>query len=96
MNPLTRLCLVLVLAGTGCGLSLEEYRDVVEEAQVCAPGDRCVLAGGGQCTCATPVNEREAARIDEAAADVRCGGAMPECPAHFDVRCEAGRCVSSM
>ncbi|MGI5864733.1 MAG: hypothetical protein ACOX6T_22160, partial [Myxococcales bacterium] len=82
-----------VLLLTSCGLSLDELHELVEESRACEPGEQCVLAGAGQCTCETPVNAKHRQRIDEAAAEVRCGGAMVECPTIGSVACEAGRCV---
>lgn len=84
---------VLLLLGASCGLSREEYREVVEEARACSPVEGCVLAGGGQCTCPTPVAAGRAAEVDEAAAEVRCGGAMAECAAFLSIACVDGLCT---
>lgn len=85
--------LVLVLFLSSCGLSRDEFYDLVEQSRACGPGEECVLAGSSQCTCPTPVNEKHRERIEEAAAEVRCGGAMVDCAFFESVACEAGRCV---
>lgn len=82
------------ILGACTATSPEEFAAIVEEARACQDGDGCQLAGGGQCTCDTPVNDDAVARIDEAAADVDCEGAVVECTSHQNVRCEDGRCRS--
>lgn len=95
IEPMHRFALlVLVLSLSSCGLSLDEFYDLVEQSRACAPGEECVLAGSSQCTCQTPVNEKHRERIDEAATEVRCGGAMVECAYFETVACEGGRCVA--
>lgn len=89
-----RIFLACLVLAAGCGVSIEDFNALVEDARACQAGDTCVLAGGGQCTCNSPVNASRAVEIDEAAEDVRCGGAMVECPSWTAVRCEAGRCVA--
>lgn len=89
-----RVLLLVVLALTACGVSQDDFSAMLEEARACQTGESCALAGGGQCTCDSPVNASKAASIDEAADDVRCGGAQVECPGWSNPRCEAGRCVA--
>lgn len=89
------LSLVATFVLAGCtATSPEELAEIVEEARACREGDTCRLAGAGQCTCATPVNESAVARVDEAAGDVDCEGAVVECVDHQNLRCEDGRCRS--
>ncbi|MEQ9320872.1 MAG: hypothetical protein RIF41_17050 [Polyangiaceae bacterium] len=88
------VALLAAMASACTATSPEELAEIVDEARACQDGDVCELAGGGQCTCATPVNADAAARVDEAAADVDCEGAMVECVSHQNVRCEDGRCRS--
>ena len=76
-----------------CGISTQEFSERVEAAQACKPTDMCVLAGGGQCTCARPVNATEADPINKLADDVNCGGAQVECAAVMNVRCENAKCT---
>lgn len=90
----TGLALVLT---SGCGktLSLEEFSAQVREARACAEGDTCVLAGGGTCTCSSPVNISRAEAINEAVKNVDCEGSMVDCVAYRNnARCEAGTCVA--
>jgi hypothetical protein len=90
-----RVVTLLVLAACADVTTPEEYVEIVEGSRACAADGECVLAGSGACTCAAPVNAAEAARVDEAAAEVDCKGATVECPSQGDVRCNAGRCVSA-
>lgn len=95
MSSASLVVAVMALGIFGCaGTSPEELVDIVEEARACEEGDSCELAGGGTCTCAMPVNAEATERVEEAAADVDCEGAMVECISHSNVRCEDGRCVS--
>jgi hypothetical protein len=72
----------------------EEYAHIVEQARPCTDGDSCVLAGSSDCVCPTPVNATEQERVSMAATEVDCNGAIAECIAHTNVRCEGGRCIS--
>ncbi len=81
---------------SGCCLSTEDFAQQREDAAACSPGDTCVLAGGGQCLCAGPVNASRAAEIEAAADDVCCGGAQVECVFFQNLRCENGRCVGDV
>ena len=86
---------VLAVACGGCtGTSPEEYAEIIEEARACDEGDVCELAGAGACTCAMPVNSESVDRVETAAGDVDCEGAVAECISHSNLRCEEGRCVS--
>jgi hypothetical protein len=89
------VCLTTALAA-GCGDNVtdEELQQIIEEAKACAPGDTCVLAGGGRCTCAQPVNAEHRERVEQAVADHDCGGLVVRCMDYTSVRCEAGRCVA--
>jgi hypothetical protein len=91
MRPFLLASLVFL---SGCCLSEEEFSQQVEEAEACAAGDTCVLAGSAQCLCARPVNAARAGEIDAAARDVCCGGTLVECVAFQNPRCENGRCVA--
>lgn len=92
--PVVLLSLTLgVTSGCG-GVTEEELQQIIEESKVCAPGDSCILAGGGQCTCAVPINAEHRARVEQAVADYDCDGLMVKCMGNINVRCEAGRCVS--
>ena len=88
------LTATMMLAACGSDISLQEYAGIVEASRSCSEGDTCVLAGSGQCTCATPVNASRWESVEDAAADVECNGAQVECPTHERVRCEANRCRS--
>lgn len=88
--------LFLVLT-SGCGgISLEEFSAQVREARACTEGDTCVLAGGGTCTCASPVNASRAEAINEAAQEVNCRGSMVDCATYRNARCEGGTCVGDL
>ncbi len=89
--------LALVLT-SGCGrISLEEFSAQVREARACSEGDTCVLAGGGTCTCASPVNASRADALNEAVKNVDCEGSMVDCVAFQpNARCEAGQCVADL
>jgi hypothetical protein len=87
--------LTVVAAGVAllaCGISDAEYARIVDDAAVCSPGEACVLAGGSDCTCPQPVNARNAARVNAAADDVRCGNIMVKCRGFGEPRCANGRC----
>lgn len=88
--------LALVLT-SGCGrISLEEFSAQVREARACGEGDTCVLAGGGTCTCASPVNASRAAEINDAVERVDCEGSMVDCIGYRTARCENGQCVGDI
>ena len=88
------LALAAVLSSACSNTTPEEYVELVESSRACGADGECVLAGAGECTCAAPVNKSDAEEVQEAADDVECEGAVVRCPAHNNVRCEAGRCVS--
>jgi hypothetical protein len=89
------LAFALVLGAAGCGgITDEEFQQIIEEAQVCEPGDTCVLAGGGQCTCDQPVNADSVERVERAVQDLDCGGAVVDCIGFSNPRCENNRCVA--
>lgn len=98
----TRLGLMLLSCVTlaACGKTREEARvdmdRLMNEAKVCGPSDQCVLAGGGQCTCAGPVNASASSSVEAAADEVNqtCGGVMVDCVYYVNVRCERGQCVA--
>jgi predicted class III extradiol MEMO1 family dioxygenase len=91
----TIICLGLLAGFTACNATTpEEYAQIVDDARACSDGDSCVLAGTSDCVCPTPVNASQADRVNTAAGDVDCNGAIAECIAHTNVRCEAGRCKS--
>jgi hypothetical protein len=92
----TALCVSIgvMLLLDACGISQLEYeRTLLEEAQLCRPGDTCVLAGRGECECDQPVNASYAKRLAKAARSVRCE-AYPKCISYGAPRCEGGRCVA--
>jgi hypothetical protein len=89
-----RWVMTAALAFAACAPTTEDLSALIEESRACGEGDTCALAGGGTCTCDTPVNGARAAEVDELARRVACYGAMVECPSHFNMRCEAGRCTS--
>jgi len=85
----------LALALAACGISTEDLARIVAESRPCVVGDACSLAGGSQCTCATAVNAKDKQKVDDAAADVRCGGAMVDCAYCQNPQCIAGKCTCS-
>jgi hypothetical protein len=89
------ISLTLTFGHAACGgVSEEELQQIIEESKACAPGDTCILAGGGQCRCSQPINAKHKARVEQAVADYDCDGLMVSCAGNTNVRCEAGRCVS--
>jgi hypothetical protein len=82
------------LVAIACGTSEETYNRAIDEARACMPGDTCVLAGGGACTCPAAVNGREATRLNDLGRDVRCADAGVQCPALMNPRCEHNVCVA--
>jgi len=91
MRPLVLASLVFL---SGCCLSQEEFNQEVQEATACSTGDTCVLAGSAQCLCARPVNASKATEINASAGEVCCDGALVDCVAFTNLRCENGRCVA--
>jgi len=75
-------------------MNADELRQIIAEAAVCQTGDTCTLAGGSNCTCPAPINTKQLARVQEAAAGVHCGGLMVECQGLTNPRCEDGKCVA--
>ena len=88
------ICLAIATAAGCGGVSAEELQQIIEESKACAPADTCILAGGGQCRCAQPINAKHKARVEQAVADYDCDGLMVKCMGNTNVRCEASRCVS--
>jgi hypothetical protein len=86
--------LLLVLATLGCESPKDRVSREVEKAAACEPGDVCVLAGGGSCSCPQAVNAEHADRIDDLAHDLECAGEVG-CKAYEQVQCIDGRCVGS-
>ena len=89
------LSLLLIGMVVACDeVTAESYADLVERSRGCAETSECVLAGGGQCTCAQPVNASAVPEIESAVEDLDCEGAVVDCDGNDNVRCEAGRCIS--
>lgn len=102
MNPLydgvVRFPISAALVGlslSACGITPEGYVELVEGSRACSADAECVLGGEGTCTCAAPINQSHLEEVTEAAADVDCEHATTTmCPAHDNLRCDAGRCVT--
>jgi hypothetical protein len=97
-SGLWRVTMGLALALTsGCGtLSIEEFREQVQEARDCTEGDTCVLAGAGRCTCGSPVNASRAADLNDAAHYVDCWYSNLDCAPYANMRCVDGKCIGTM
>jgi hypothetical protein len=87
---------LLTIIWVGCGLSISQYRDIVEGARSCQSGDICVAAGGTQCTCPVPVNQKNQPQLSQIAKDVNCGNIAVDCAAWTNLRCENKRCTGDM
>lgn len=90
------LALAVACALLACDeVTPEGYVELVEGARGCSADTDCVLAGEGGCTCASPVNVSSREEVDESAAGLDCEHVTTTmCPAHENLRCEAGRCVT--
>lgn len=86
------LLLASLLALSGCGISSEEHTTAMEVAKACTPGEACVPAGGGQCTCSQYVAESQRQAMDDSGDAVRCWGAQVECATPVPATCREGRC----
>ncbi len=94
------LCIALILSGCGGGgngdgngggtIQVEDYQRELEAAAACEPGDTCVIAGGIQCACASPINQDAVDDLIQAFGN-RCIP-DPDHIRHFNVRAvEAAR-----
>jgi hypothetical protein len=93
MRAVARFALFVLLAACS-ETAPSEFVELVEASRGCSATEECTVAGGGECTCATPVNVGAVEEIDEAAGEVECEGATISCADNANVRCEAGRCIS--
>lgn len=87
--------LAAMVFGVGCSstISAEEFQRTLESSQNCQPGDTCFLAGASACSCAQPTNSKDEETVNQAAADIDCGGALVKCMSWENLRCEAGKCT---
>ena len=91
-----RWWLLLAMAACG-GVSVQDFQTELAAARVCAAGDTCVIAGQAPCLCASPVNSKEAAHINEHAKEVSCGGAQVSCVSYSNPRCgNDGLCTATV
>src|SRR5262245_45903832 len=91
--------ITVLLCAAACedsSMSRDDFDHMVQLAQRCEPGDTCVLAGSGACTCAVAVNAEEAESIDEAVEDVDCEGTTVICAQFTNPRCEDNICVADI
>ena len=88
-----RWCLLLLLAACD-DATPEDYRDLAESSRGCAATEECVLVGAGECTCDTPINRSAEEDLRETADNIDCQYVTISCPAHENLRCEAGRCIT--
>lgn len=90
------VAVTLIIGSVDCSstISDEEFQQTLEASQVCQPGDSCILAGAGSCSCAQPTNSKDADTVNQAAAEIDCGGALVKCMSWENLRCEAGKCTA--
>lgn len=102
MMPLVRLSLLAASVGliamvlVSCDeVTPQSFVELVESSRTCEADEDCVLAGAGECTCASPVNRSAEEEVNEAALDVACENVTAEnCAPTDNLRCEANRCVT--
>ena len=89
--------LAVLLLATACGLSIDDFKTQANDARQCVPGDSCVRAGATDCLCASVVNSKQKAAIDDAAAQVSCSGRSASCRGLTDLRCgDDGLCTATL
>ncbi len=86
----------VIFLGLACDeVTPQSYLELVEGSRECAAHADCVLAGEGECTCASPVKTSAQEEVIQAAADLDCEGVTTtQCPTHGNLRCEASRCIT--
>ncbi len=59
----------------------------------CSPGDSCVYAGEGPCSCGFPVNAKYKDVVDRDAKARDCKGVAVRCSRPKPMACVEGRCL---
>ena len=75
---------------------MEDYQRELEAAAACEPGDTCVIGGGIQCACASPINQDAVDDLMTLSEDVDCEGLIVACLVLSNPRCENNTCIADL